>query len=238
MGVLGELLELVLPQVCAGCGACPGLLCTGCSGTLTGPARPAWPSPAPPGLPAPWAVAAYGGAVRAMIVAYKESGRTALAHPLGAALARSVLAASARAPGPPSGFEVPVLVPVPSARAATRARGHDPALRLATEAARLLPGVHCVDALVQARGVADQAGLTAAARLANLAGALAVRRAGLRGIKVIVVDDVITTGASLVEAARVLRAADAHVLGAAVIAATPRHARAPRGQGNLRRTSE
>ncbi len=182
MGVLGELLELVLPRVCAGCGACPGLLCTGCSGALTGAARPAWPSPAPPGLPAPWAVAAYGGAVRAMIVAYKESGRTALAHPLGAALARSVLAASARAPGPPSAFEVPVLVPVPSARAASRA--------------------------------------------------------GLRGIKVIVVDDVITTGASLVEAARVLRAADAHVLGAAVIAATPRRARAPRDQGNLRRTSE
>jgi predicted amidophosphoribosyltransferase len=223
VGLLGEFLDLVLPQLCAGCGRAPGLLCAGCRARLSGPVWPAWPSPAPPGLPTPYAAVPYDGAARNIIVAHKESGRMGLARPLGAALARSVLSA-AQVPTPAR--EV-LLVPVPSARAAVRARGHDPALRIATAAVRELRArqlrARRLDVLGQTRGVADQAGLTAAGRLANLAGALSVTRpAAVRGRRLVIVDDVITTGATLAEAARALRAAGAQVCAVAVVAATAR----------------
>jgi predicted amidophosphoribosyltransferase len=199
----------------------------------------------------------YDGAVRNMIVAHKESGRMGLARPLGAALALSVLsAAQATAPGrcsvsgpdevpcgperprPPTPAGEVLLVPVPSARAAVRARGHDPALRITTAAvrrlrARRLPA-RCLDVLGQTRGVADQAGLTAAERLANLAGALTVvRPAAIRDRRLVIVDDVITTGATLAEAARALRAAGAEVLAVAVVAATTRDHDRRRASGDL-----
>ncbi|WP_354670887.1 phosphoribosyltransferase family protein [Actinomadura sp. DC4] len=80
----------------------------------------------------------------------------------------------------------------------------------------------CVPALRHRRRVADQSGLTATARMANLTGAMEACL-DLRGVCVILVDDVITTGATLAEAARALRAAGAEVPAAAVIAATERH---------------
>jgi predicted amidophosphoribosyltransferase len=222
--LLGGLLDLVLPQSCAGCGGAPALLCAACRALLSSAPWPAVPSPAPRGLPVPWAATCYEGPVRAMIVAYKESGRTGLAGPLGAVLARCVRAADC----PP-----PVLVvPVPSARAAVRRRGHDPAYRLAAAAVAALraDGVPArrVAALTHTRRVADQAGLATAGRAANLAGALRVARPGeVTGRRVIVVDDVVTTGATLAEAARALRAAGAEVPAAAVVAATRRRRRPP-----------
>jgi predicted amidophosphoribosyltransferase len=85
--------------------------------------------------------------------------------------------------------------------------------------------VRVVRALRQRRRVSDQAGLGARGRAANVAGAFAVRRpllGGLRaGARVVVVDDVVTTGASAAEAVRVLRAHGAVVLGVSAIAWTP-----------------
>lgn len=117
---------------------------------------------------------------------------------------------------------------VPSVRAAMRRRGHDPVRCLAAVAATRLRAeglaVEQVDALRHVRRVADQAGLGAGRRMANLAGALQVAPGGevVRGRPVIVVDDVITSGATLVEAARALRTAGAQVLAVATVAATPR----------------
>jgi predicted amidophosphoribosyltransferase len=216
---LFDLLDLLLPERCAGCGGASRLLCDACRDLLDGCARPAVPAPRPAGLPAPWAVARYEGAARAVIVAHKESGRTGLARPLGAALAHSLRAA---------GVDGAVLVvPVPSTRAAVRRRGHDPTLRITAAAIGALRArgiaVRRVAALAHARRVADQAGLPMAGRAANLAGALHVVRPGeVAGRRVVLVDDVITTGSTLAEAARALRAAGAEVPAAAVIAATPR----------------
>ncbi|MGI5232974.1 phosphoribosyltransferase family protein [Actinoallomurus sp. CA-142502] len=83
-------------------------------------------------------------------------------------------------------------------------------------------GIVCVRALRHRRRVADQAGLSAMDRALNLTGAME-SRLDLGGRRVIVVDDVITTGATLAEAARALRAAGADVRASAVIAATQRH---------------
>ncbi len=213
-GVLADLLDLVLPRDCAGCSSPGRTLCARCAAALaSGPVR-ARPTPAPAGLPALTAAAAYDGVVRSLLLAHKERGRLALAAPLGRALAG---AAAVHGRGA-------LLVPVPSSSAAVRARGHDHARRLAAAAARRL-ATRVLPVLVHARSVQDQSELDAAARAANLAGALRARRR-LDGLVVVVVDDVVTTGATLAEAARALTAAGAEVRGAAVVAATV--LRAPR----------
>lgn len=113
-----------------------------------------------------------------------------------------------------NGCEPVLLVPVPSARGAVRARGHDPARRIALAAAgelrRAGAPARVLAVLRQRREVADQSGLNSRQRLDNLAGALTVAPGGgrlLAGGPVVLVDDLMTTGASLAEAARAVRAA-------------------------------
>jgi predicted amidophosphoribosyltransferase len=213
-------LDPVLPTPCAGCRLRPEQWCPACAVRLRGPPRPARPRPCPPGLPDCWAVAGYSGPVRQAMLAYKERQRRALAEPLAEALAAAALSA-ARAAGWPGAPTPLVLVPVPSRRAAARARGGDHLRRLADRAAARLPGARVAPVLRQVRRVADSAGLSAAERRANLEGALGVRRPPPPGL-IIVVDDVITTGASLAEASRALAAAGHPVAGGAAIAATER----------------
>ncbi|WP_067637799.1 ComF family protein [Actinomadura latina] len=251
MGLLDDLIDLLLPERCAGCGQEPVLLCEACLRPLRAPARPARPAPA--GLPPPWTVAAYEGPLRPILASYKERGRTALAVPLGEALANALQAALMPAPDPPgvgcapplgrparspgggdvpsrlaAGEDVPepsTVVWVPSGRRAVRRRGHDPLRGVAEVAVRRLRAggvpVTMLDALRQRGRVADQAGLTAVERAANLHSAIEART-DVAGRRVVLVDDVVTTGASLAEAARALRAAGADVIGTATIAATPR----------------
>jgi predicted amidophosphoribosyltransferase len=117
-----------------------------------------------------------------------------------------------------------VLVPVPSAAWVVRQRGFDATLTMARSAARRLRGRYLISVattLVQVRGVRDQAGLDARSRQANLAGAFRMR-GPVPTRPTVLVDDLVTTGSSLTEAARVLRRAGVPVLGAATVAATER----------------
>ncbi|QCX76995.1 hypothetical protein C9F11_16675 [Streptomyces sp. YIM 121038] len=216
-----DLTDLVLPTECGGCGTPRVALCARCRTALCGAApRRVRPVPEPPGLPVVHAAAAYEEAVRAALLAHKERGALALVGPLGEALAGAVRASLAYggadgargAAAGGAGAASVLLVPVPSAGRAVRARGHDPVRRIALAAAGELRrhGVpaRVLGALRQRRPVADQSGLNSRERRANLSGALGVvAGAGplLRGAgHVVVVDDLVTTGASLREAARAL----------------------------------
>ncbi len=217
------MLDLVLPVACAGCATEDTSWCLVCSRALAGPPRSIRPDPCPPGLPATWAVAAYDGAVRAAVVAHKERGRRSAGRPLADALARAVAAAAGDEPRPLW------LVPAPSRPGAVRDRGDDPTRRLARGAAAALRRsgreARVAAVLRSAAATRDQAGLDRRERAANLAGAMHVPprlAASVRGCRVLVVDDVVTTGATLAEAARALRSAGAVVAGAAVVAATAR----------------
>ncbi|MEU0116033.1 ComF family protein [Streptomyces bobili] len=216
-----DLSGLVIPAECGGCGTARTVLCPECRAALHGSTpRRVRPHPQPPGLPAVHAAARYADEVRAVLLAHKERGALALTRPLGTALAGAVRAGVGEVgwgegEGPPPPGRAVLLVPVPSAPRATRSRGHDPARRIALAAASELRGwgvpARVAAVLRQRRVVADQAGLNSRQRLGNLAGALAVVAGGGRLLgdagAVVLVDDLVTTGASLAEAARAVRAA-------------------------------
>jgi len=234
-GPLVALADLVLPDVCAGCGAAEGPACGRCLDVLLRPARPSPPDPVPPGIPVPWAVADYTGAARALIVAHKEHARRALARPLGIALARAVAAAV------PAASSL-LLVPVPSSGSSLRTRGHDPTGRMTAAAAEALSRAGRASAaapvLALTRGVADQSRLGYAERQTNLAAAMSVTTRGLGRLArlarnlpgspgLVVVDDIVTTGATVAAAVRALRGADLDIAGIAVVAATRRRGNLP-----------
>ncbi|MBA3309723.1 MAG: ComF family protein [Nocardioidaceae bacterium] len=226
--LLSASVDLVLGGSCAGCGRPGPPLCLRCGSRLEGLPFRAHPSPCPPGLPPVFAVAEYDAAPRAALVAHKEEARLSLAKPLGRALALSVFGVLSRAAPPAAG--VTAIIPAPSTRSIVRERGHDPLLRMSRECGRALrsAGVPArVDPLLRVvRPVSDQAGLSVGGRSHNLSGAFAVRgRSKMAGRSVIVVDDIITTGATAAEAVRALRSAGADVLGVAVVAATQRRQR-------------
>jgi len=138
---------------------------------------------------------------------------------LGVRLAFAVagLADAARPAGPG------VLVPFPSSAATVRERGLDVTFALARSAARRLGRVGLVvtvrPLLTHARAVRDQGRLSSEERYRNLAGSLRARDREAAGW-IILVDDVVTTGASLREGIRALRSAGITPAGAATIGAT------------------
>jgi predicted amidophosphoribosyltransferase len=163
--------------------------------------------------------------LRGLINAHKERQALGLTGVLGARLAGSIQVLLTEL-GHGAGQPV-VLVPVPSAARVVRQRGFDATLAMARSAAARLRGRYPTSvaaALVQQRGVRDQAGLDARARQANLAGGFRLR-APVPTLPTVLVDDLVTTGSSLSEAARVLRSAHVPLLGAATVAATERWVR-------------
>ena len=216
-GALGRLLRIVLPPRCVLCGA-PGVdgrdLCAGCVGDLTinTPCCPrcALPLevPAPlcgeclqrePPFAAAWAPFRYDHPLDLLETRFKFGRDLAAGRVLAELM---MLRASINAPVRPA-----LLIPVPLHRARLRERGYNQALELAKPLAQALGIALRHDLLVRSKATPPQTGLDAKARRRNLRGAFALApNAGLPA-HVVLFDDVMTTGTTLREAARVLRRA-------------------------------
>jgi competence protein ComFC len=190
-------LDVVFPAACVGCGREGEPICLACrppldagldllSGVLIG---------LPADLPAPllqveWC-APFGGVVREALHALKYAGERRVAEPLGAAIARRWARAGAGGD---------LLVPVPVHRDRAAHRGYDQAVLLATVAARHL-GLPVRVALERHQATTAQFSLDRRTRATNVAGAFRIASAGdadaVRGRWVVLVDDVMTTGATL-----------------------------------------
>ncbi|MFC6354837.1 ComF family protein [Luethyella okanaganae] len=210
---------VVVPIVCASCGRPDGSLCAACLAEL----EPRPHLTARLGIPI-WCVYDYDGAVRRAIIAFKDAGRTDLARVLGRGLRAAVSAALGGGfpLGLASGASAVELVTIPSSRTSWRARGYHP-VGVLLRRAGLRPSALLRHSIARA----DQVGLGREARRVNLEGTLVVRsgirrsrRASIAGRAFLIVDDIVTTGATIQEAARAIEAAGGSVLGAAVLAET------------------
>ncbi|WFE33871.1 phosphoribosyltransferase family protein [Micromonospora sp. WMMD975] len=227
-GLWSDLSDLVLPTGCAGCAARgPALrqgFCPRCVDELESlrPA-PTTPDPVPPGLPPCVALGPYGGALREGLLAYKERGRHGLARPLGALLAE-VVATAVGQPGPVT------LVAVPDTARAARSRYGDHLERLVRPAAaRLRAAGWPVRVLRPLRALPrpDSVALDSVGRAAAAEAAFRLRRpapAPSAGT-VVLLDDIVTTGATLAAVSRKLRRAGMTPKVAAVLAATQKRRR-------------
>jgi predicted amidophosphoribosyltransferase len=181
----------------------------------------------PAGLPPVHAWGVYADPLRAAVAAWKDSGRRDLStvlQPLLTSSVESALSGTGWVDG------VVLLVPAPSSRTAVRQRGDTPLVALCQAVAAALeqrtgPVLRVAPALRHVRRVQDQSGLGTVERRGNVGGALAVGPGWepvVRGRRCLLVDDVVTTGATLAEAARALGSTGSGPVAAACLAATQR----------------
>lgn len=204
-----EVLALLLAATCAGCDQPETLLCDACRQGIR-------PAPLVRRTPAGLLVRAampFDSIAARCIRRLKDDGETMLARPLGAALG-AVIADAIEAQAE---TDRPVrLVPIPTSRSAFRRRGYRVPELLVRRAGRP------PDRLLVLRGRrTDQRGLDSASRAENVRGTMRSRPVIGDGA-VVLVDDVVTTGATFDEAARTLREAGLRVVSAVALAATPR----------------
>lgn len=216
-GLLDAAADLAWGGRCAGCGRPGPVCCPACAEVVR--AQPPQPVPVAD-LAGVWARGDYAGELRALILACKERqglGLVPLLTELAVGSTAAVLQERWRT-------GLVVLIPIPSSRATVAARGFDLTWLVARGIARRLRGlgidVRARRGLALASGTRDQVGLGVVDRASN-------RQHSLRALPgepadVVLVDDIITTGATVRAAAGALTCAGHRLLGAGVIAATPR----------------
>jgi ComF family protein len=196
---------MFLPPRCPLCGVIGAAPCASCASALV-------PAPRLPPVPGCTSVAAcwrYDGAARALVLAFKFRNRRDTRPACAAALAALV------AP-----HEVDLVTWAPTTAARVRARGYDQAEVLARSVARQLR--RPVHRTVRREGHRTQTGHGAAERRSGAVFSLDRRAAArVRGARVLVVDDILTTGATFAHAASVLRDAGAAAVHVRALAATP-----------------
>lgn len=232
-GAAADLLALAVPVHCVCCGAEDRTLCASCGSRIRRLARS--PFRAESGAPALMdvdgtimlpvvAAGVYRDELAQGLLSFKRHGQHQLRMSLGRALAAAVSAAA-------RGRSGILLVPVPTGTAAYLNRGFSPVHLLLKEAARQLPGLEIADVLARKPGpgllfpgrMGGQKGLGRGARAQRVRGSMRVppgSRQRVQGRPCIIIDDVLTTGATIGEAARALHVAGAQVRGAVVLAAT------------------
>ncbi|CRK59706.1 Competence protein F homolog, phosphoribosyltransferase domain; protein YhgH required for utilization of DNA as sole source of carbon and energy [Alloactinosynnema sp. L-07] len=210
--MLNALLDLLLPRFCAGCRTQGTRWCTPCTDATDGlfTVRRAALEKRPPAH----ALAPYNGPARRFVIAYKD-GRRELAPIMGAHFAKALLRLETR--------DV-TMVPAPSRWSAARKRGGNHIARAAEHTAKALTNhqitAQVVPALKMAWRTRDSAGLNPIQRAANLHGALTVVRKPPPGTPVVLLDDVITTGATMAACIDALAAAGIPVAAAVSFTAT------------------
>ncbi|MCR5979586.1 ComF family protein [Gordonia jinghuaiqii] len=210
--------DLVFPLLCGGCGRPGTRWCPRCEAALSDTPIAAHPRMSP-GV-AVWALGHYRGPHRQAIIAIKEHDRRDLIPPLGRALARGIRVLAGWGELPDA--ERLLLVPAPTRPMTARRRGGDPVTALARSAAPALGSrVQVASLLVTSSTARDSAGLDARSRARNLRGAVRLR-AGVpppTGAAALLIDDVMTTGATVAESVRILGDAGIGVAAAVVLAA-------------------
>jgi ComF family protein len=214
---MGRLLDLALPATCAGCGREGDPICPACvpsvatrvqlpPGTPLGLAE----GPPEPLLQLEWC-SPFAGTARRALHALKYAGERRLAVPLGAAVAARWRRAGAGGD---------ILVPVPVHETRRRERGYDQAALITAAAAERL-GLPWRAAVVRTRATTAQYRLDRRHRATNVADAFAVdpnAAALVEGRWVVLVDDIVTTGATLCACATALLAAGASAVSAVTVA--------------------
>lgn len=213
------MLDLVLPLECGGCGVPSTRWCEACARELAvAPDQPHVVTPRMDPLVPVFALGRYAGARRRAILAMKERGRGDLAAPLACALAVGVHRLLSWGVVEASGEAPLTVVPAPTRGSAARRRGGDPVARLARAAVAGHPAITVAPVLRMKPLARDSVGLGSAARERNIAGRVRLR--GRRpGTEALVVDDVVTTGATARESVRVLHAAGVRVAAVLTLAA-------------------
>jgi len=195
---------LLAPPRCAACDdavAVHAVFCPGCAATVIDAGQE----------PACSAVFLYGGAIATAIGRFKYEGRIDLARPLAEVLKR--LLPALRAFGPD------LVVPVPLHAARLVERGYNQSALLAAPLATALAVAYAPRAVVRARATPQQAALARPDRLRNLQSAFGARDPDvLYEKRVLLVDDVRTTGATLAACAEAVYRAGARGVHAAVLA--------------------
>jgi ComF family protein len=207
---LARVLSLIAPPLCLACGAVASVhqpLCRGCLRDLT------WLAPDQPetgaGVPA-WAAVSYEGPARALVRALKFRGAVGLVDAMAAQMAANA---------PPHLLRGRTLVPVPLHRTRRRRRGFNQAEEIAAALGRRA-GLPVADCLERVAG-STQVGKGRSERLAALDGLMRLRAGAGVPLRVLLVDDVVTTGSTLAACAAALEAEGAREVMAIAYARTP-----------------